>query len=103
MLPTHVALARIDLAAGHADLAAMRLQTAIGHAANGVDPSQPYLSNARLWLAVADAQAGRCDQARAGVRDALARAGKGVAEPHPLLADARAALRGSVGCERLSE
>jgi tetratricopeptide (TPR) repeat protein len=102
MLSAHVALARIDLDEGHADLAAARLESAIAHAGDPVEPSQPHLLNARLWLAVADTKVGQCDQARSTVRDVMAHAstegGSGI-----LLADARAALQATAACGRLTD
>jgi serine/threonine-protein kinase len=102
LLAANVALARIDLADSHTDRAADRLRSAIEHAGDSLEPTQPYLLDARLWLAIADARAGRCDRARAGARDALVVVHHLAVNPHPLLTPALAALNAVTSCGSLS-
>ncbi|MEO7432367.1 MAG: protein kinase [Dokdonella sp.] len=98
LLSAHVALARIDLADGRADLAAARLQSAIDHAGVAVDPAQPYLLNARLWQAVAETRLHRCDGARHILSAVWPPASGSGVDRNPLLADALAALREAPTC-----
>jgi tetratricopeptide (TPR) repeat protein/predicted Ser/Thr protein kinase len=101
VLPANIALARVELAASRAPAAVARLNTAIEHAQSEVDPAQPRLLDARLWLAVAQAGAGQCDIARSGVKATILSVQQNQLTHHPLLAAATKAIGEAKVCGAL--
>ncbi|MEO8804325.1 MAG: tetratricopeptide repeat protein, partial [Rudaea sp.] len=101
LLPAQIALARVDLAHARVAAASERLRTAIAHAENEVDSTQPRLLEARLWLADAEAAAGSCDTARASAQATVLTVRKNHLETHPLLAAALKATADSKPCGSL--
>lgn len=98
LLPAQIALARIDFAKARAPKAIDRLRAAIDHAESEVDPAQPRLLDARLWLASAQAIAGDCDTSRSGAKSAMLTVRQNHLDSHPLLAAALKAAAESKGC-----
>ena len=99
LLPAHIALARVDLLAGHDRAAADRLRSAIPGAASEVQTAQPHLIEARLWLAASEAAARDCERSRADAAAAQAAIDARGLGDHPLLAAARAQLRSAPSCQ----
>lgn len=86
LLPAHVALARVELQRREPAAARERLRNVIKHASNQVQPMQPRLVNARLWLAVAEARSGNCVAASTEARSVLNVIEQHGLRSHPVLA-----------------
>jgi eukaryotic-like serine/threonine-protein kinase len=92
LLPAHTALARVELMNRQPAAASKRLRAAIAKAKGEMDPAQPRLVDAQLWLAIAAAQSGNCAAASAFVRPVLRIIQEQQLTSHPILEPALAEL-----------